>query len=120
MSNLEHNLQVACVQWFEYQHPNRLIFAIPNGGHRHITVAAKLKKEGVRPGVPDLFIPEPVGPYNGLFIEMKIRPNKPTRSQIKMIGELQKRGYKCEVCYSFEDFKNVVNLYIKFLKHGEN
>ena len=111
MSNLEHNLQVACVRWFGYQYPDRLIFAIPNGGHRHISVAVKLKKEGVLAGVPDLFIPEPVGQHSGLFIEMKIKPNVPTQAQIQIAKELTERGYRCEICYTFKDFENAVNDY---------
>lgn len=42
------------------------IFAIPNGEARSRTVGARLKLEGVSPGVPDLFVPE-----WGLWIEMK-------------------------------------------------
>jgi hypothetical protein len=29
-------------------------FAVPNGGHRHISEASRLKAEGVRSGTPDL------------------------------------------------------------------
>jgi len=43
-----------------------LIFAIPNGEKRAITVAKRLKAEGVVRGIPDLFIPQ----WN-LWVEMK-------------------------------------------------
>tara|TARA_R110000823_G_scaffold305033_1_gene426854 strand:- start:229 stop:495 length:267 start_codon:yes stop_codon:yes gene_type:complete len=43
-----------------------LIFAIPNGEKRAISVAKRLKMEGVVRGVPDLFVPA----WN-LWIEMK-------------------------------------------------
>tara|TARA_R110000822_G_scaffold51604_2_gene134079 strand:+ start:277 stop:543 length:267 start_codon:yes stop_codon:yes gene_type:complete len=43
-----------------------LIFAIPNGEKRAISVAKRLKAEGVVRGVPDLFVPA----WN-LWIEMK-------------------------------------------------
>jgi hypothetical protein len=73
MKNLEHILQVECLKWFYYQYPkySNLIFAIPNGGQRNIVVAKKLKEEGVKPGVPDLFLPVPNNGFCGLFIEMK-------------------------------------------------
>ena len=32
-------------------------YAIPNGGKRNYLEAAKFKREGVQPGVPDLCIP---------------------------------------------------------------
>lgn len=42
------------------------IFAIPNGEKRAISVAKRLKAEGVKPGVPDLHVPS-----LRLWIEMK-------------------------------------------------
>jgi hypothetical protein len=47
------------------------IFAIPNGGHRHAVTAARLKAEGVTPGVPDVFVAQPANHWHGLFIEFK-------------------------------------------------
>jgi hypothetical protein len=54
----EDQEQMLFVQWFRRQYPAVRIFAIPNGGHRHIAVAAKLKATGSSAGVPDLYIPE--------------------------------------------------------------
>lgn len=62
----EHAEQVGFVQWFRAQFPRVLIFAIPNGEKRAISVAKRLKAEGVVAGVPDLYVPE-----WGLWIEMK-------------------------------------------------
>ena len=48
----EHAIQKAVIQtcrMLEGRYPElRYILAIPNGGHRHPAVAAKLKVEGVR------------------------------------------------------------------------
>ena len=54
----EDHEQMFFVQWFRRTYPDVRIFSIPNGGHRSITVAAKMKATGVSAGVPDLFIPE--------------------------------------------------------------
>lgn len=62
----EEREQMLVIQWFKRNHPDVLIFHIPNGGYRRPSEAARLKAMGVVPGVPDLFIPE----WN-LFIEMK-------------------------------------------------
>ena len=113
MKHQESKLQSLMVKWFRYQYKNRIIFAIPNGGHRNILTAKILKGEGVLKGVPDLFIPEPTNIFSGLFIEVKIGKNKKTESQNEMITQLQKRNYRCEVVYSFEDFEIVVNDYFK-------
>ena len=53
----EHAEQVTFVNQFEREWPGVRIFAIPNGGFRSMTTAKKLREEGVRAGVPDLFIP---------------------------------------------------------------
>ena len=36
-----------------------LLHAIPNGGHRNKATAGQLKAEGVKRGVPDIFLPVP-------------------------------------------------------------
>jgi hypothetical protein len=62
----EHEEQREFVQWFRQNMGSTRIFAIPNGGARSLSVAGKLKAEGVSRGVPDLYVPR----FN-LWIEMK-------------------------------------------------
>ncbi len=62
----EHVEQREFVSWFRQTYRGVRIFAIPNGEARSRTVGARLKLEGVSPGVPDLFVPE-----LGLWVEMK-------------------------------------------------
>ena len=62
----ESEEQIGFVRWFEGMFPRVRIMHIPNGGHRAMSVAKKMKAEGVRPGVPDLFVPE-----WRLWVEMK-------------------------------------------------
>jgi hypothetical protein len=50
--------------------PNFLRHAIPNSGRRACGTAVKLKKDRVRPGVPDLFLPAAIGGFHGLYVEM--------------------------------------------------
>jgi hypothetical protein len=115
MREKEHNLQVSCLNWFRTQHKGKLIYSIPNGGQRNKIVAAKLKAEGVMSGVPDIHIPVPNRFYHGMYIEMKVKPNKPTDNQLSVMKELEKCGYKCVVCYSIESFMEEVNRYFDFL-----
>ena len=70
-SQPEHDLQVACVEWFRYQYQGLLLMSIPNGGWRKKATAAKLKQEGAVAGVPDLLLAHPSNGYHGLWIEMK-------------------------------------------------
>lgn len=66
MSSSEHLEQREFVRWFRQTYESVRILAIPNGGQRSLSTAARLKAEGVCPGVPDLFVPE-----WGLWVEMK-------------------------------------------------
>lgn len=114
----EHELQCNAVQWFRLNYPKRVILAIPNGGLRNIRVAMKLKREGVRAGVYDLFVPEPQlggdnGLYHGFWIELKVGYNKPTKEQQEFMLLMEARGYKTQVCYTLEEFMNCVNNYFK-------
>jgi hypothetical protein len=113
MRNEEHNIQIACVNWFRYQYPKYLIYAIPNGGQRNVIVASKLKAEGVLSGVPDLHIPIAKKGYHGLYIEMKAGKNKPTVNQIEIMEKLTNEGYLCKVCYCFDEFEKIVNDYLR-------
>lgn len=75
------------------------VFHIPNGGSRHKAEAARLKAQGVRPGVPDLFVPVARGGYHGLFIEMKrAKGGRVSTDQARWIRELQAQGYRAHVC----------------------
>ena len=62
----ESDEQIGFLRWFEMQFRGVWIFHIPNGGHRAISVAKKMKAEGVKAGVPDLYIPA-----WKLWVEMK-------------------------------------------------
>ena len=89
----EHDEQVGFVNWFRGEFPGVLIFAIPNGGRRSISVAKGLKAEGVTRGIPDLFVPA-----WGLWIEMKrVKGGSLSPDQKKIIKYLDGAGHKCIV-----------------------
>ncbi len=52
-----------------------------------------MKRAGLSPGFPDLFIPKAVCGYHGLFIEMKVGTNKPTENQKAWLKLLSDEGY---------------------------
>lgn len=113
MKQPEHILQVACVNYFRLRYPKGLIYAIPNGGQRNVIVASKLKAEGVLSGVPDLHIATAKKGFHGLYVELKNgKAGKISDNQKTIMEKLQSEGYRCEVCRSFDEFKNVVNDYM--------
>jgi hypothetical protein len=113
----EHDEQVALMVWAETGfvqdlYPGiELLFAIPNGGHRHKAVAARMQAEGVKPGVPDLFLPVPRGEYHGLFIELKHGKNTATDYQQAWIEQLEKQGYLAVVCHEAEGAQAMIEEY---------
>ena len=113
MKNQEHLLQVQCVNWFRWQYPKELIYAIPNGGQRNIITAKKLKAEGVTAGIPDLFVAAACGGYNGIYIELKNgQQGIVSENQKSIIAHLQNKGYKVVISRSFEDFVSKINAYL--------
>lgn len=103
----EHQEQAAVITWWGLQHeiyslPVFALFAVPNGGARDIVTAAKLKAEGVRAGVPDLFLDVARGPYHGLRIEMKSLNGRESESQHRVGDYLELAGYKFQFCYGAE------------------
>lgn len=109
----EHLEQVTLINWYDAQYGDKLLFAIPNGGWRNKTTAMNLKREGVRPGVPDLFFAVPNSQYHGLFIEMKRTKNSSTsKEQKEWIKYLNEAGYKAVVCKGWLEAKEVIECYL--------
>ena len=120
MKSKEDQLQSECVRWFRYQYPNIVIFAIPNGGIRNPIEAAKLKATGTLAGVADLFVMwggnipnNATDIYLGLFIEMKVGKNQQTPAQKEFEIKAKESGYAYHICRSFDEFKTVVEDYLK-------
>lgn len=113
----EHEHQAALFKWAEAmqeQYPElMLLFAVPNGGFRHISTARKLKKEGVKAGVPDVWLPVPRKDYSGLIIEFKFGKNKPTSLQNWWIEKLKVNKYMVAVVWDWIDAKDYIIRYLK-------
>jgi hypothetical protein len=93
-----------------------LIFAIPNqsyGGTRQDMLRGKkLKAEGRKSGVPDIFVPIQNDSYNGLFIEMKTKYNKTQENQDKWLSDLFNHSFDAVIAYSAIDAFNYVCDYL--------
>lgn len=97
----------------------KYLFAIPNGGSRHIAEATKMVAGGVRSGVPDLMLPFAVNNSHGCFIELKIEKRRNqirggcSEEQIEWITALLALNYHCAVCYSWQDARDVLIKYLE-------
>ena len=114
----EHDIQAMFFQEAAWKHPEetRWMHAIPNGGARNVVVASKMKQEGVKRGVWDVFLPLPRGGYHGLYIEFKFGKGRLTPEQKEFGAYLQDQGYKTGIAYDVDGAMEILENYLK----GEN
>ena len=114
----EHQIQS---EYFECvrltYHGCKLIYAVPNGGKRHIVTAMKLRAEGVTPGVPDvnIDIPRAYGHiiFHGMRIETKSAKGTTSEEQDLAILQLISCQYRVVVCNSTEMMIAATKDYLK-------
>ena len=119
---MRYQCQQCLFRWAAYAMGKRpelaLMFHIPNGGTRSKSEAGRFRAEGVKAGVPDIFLPAARGEYHGLFIEMKRRKNgRVSIDQATWLKALEKQGYKAVVCEGWEEARDEIEGY---LKEGKN
>ena len=73
--------------------------AAPNAGKRSYALAAYMRAEGLRGGVPDICLPVPRGPYAALYIEMKSRRGVASPAQQQWLQGLTALGNRAVLCY---------------------
>ena len=115
----EEEVEQTCLfRWAAYSlgaHPElKLLHAIPNGGKRSKSEAARMKAAGVKAGVPDMFLPVARGGSHGLYIELKrIKSGRVSAEQLAWMDELTREGYTCAVCHGWEEARKVIQTYLK-------
>lgn len=113
-----------CVPQLEWLH------AIKNQGHGDAIRGSNSKAEGVKSGVPDMFLPFPIRDftvplgtvvpvyYCGLYIELKRpsavgnREGAASDKQSKWQNYLRGAGYKCEVIAGWEPARDCILEYL--------
>lgn len=113
----EHGIQSRIVDWsiaFAVSDPrlNHLI-AIPNGAMSGDFMRVNyFKREGLKPGVPDLFLAIIAPPYGGLFLETKTARGKQSPQQKLWQKRLIDAGYRYEL---YRDFETGVDIVLNYL-----
>lgn len=103
------------MEWWNWQAGalRNLLFAIPNGGARAGRTGKMLQQEGVRAGVPDLFLAIPADNWHGLWIEMKIsRGGRVSKAQAIMHEQLNAQKYKVVVCKGCDEAIAAIKTYL--------
>ena len=109
--------QAALFSILALKHPEayRLAFHVPNGGHRHIKVAAEMKRQGVKAGVSDIVLPMARGGWFGLFLEFKGAPPNDARvspEQNAFLVRIEQQGYYATVCRGVDDALRIIEWYL--------
>lgn len=75
--------------------PEKLLFAVPNGGSRHKIEAANMKRQGVKAGVADVILLVPKKGYASLCLEFKTSTGRQSDEQ----KEFQRQAEACRSKY---------------------
>lgn len=105
--------QIKIFNYAKYNNKLRWLFAIPNGGSRDIREATRLKLQGVKAGVSDMFLPIPNSMFHGLFIELKVGTNKTSQLQDEFIDYVRMNGYMAKVCYGADEAIRTIKSYLE-------
>ena len=92
--------------------PNVVLAAIPNGGARDAITGARLKREGVVRGMPDLVLLCARSGRHALFVEMKTKRGRVSESQRGLFPLLEAQGYGVAVCRGWREAADTVEAYL--------
>lgn len=106
----EFEIQTAIVDWLE---ANQFVyFAVPNGELRTKSTGAKLKRMGVKRGVPDLFICHTSKHSSGLFLEVKSKSGSLSVDQKFFKARLELNSYTVAAVKSLEQAIDCIARYV--------
>jgi hypothetical protein len=71
----------------------KLAFHIPNGSHKSPAARGLFKAIGLKPGVPDVFLPVAAGAFHGLWIEFKSSKGRVSDTQKEWHDALLAQDY---------------------------
>lgn len=103
--HLEDDLQAAVCRYLDIleRQGHLLYFAVPNGGKRNLLEAVRMKRLGIRPGIPDLVLIPKAGPW--CFIELKSPKGVQSEAQREWAAKLERFNCVTRVCRSLDEVR---------------
>jgi hypothetical protein len=89
-------LDIKCICWCH----------VPNGGARNMITGARLKREGVKKGVPDILIFDPPRRAQGVGVAIELKKAKGgtvSPEQVGWLAALNARGWITYVAHGADD-----------------
>lgn len=93
--------------------PDKLLFAVPNGGSRNKIEAANLKRQGVKSGVADAILLIPKKGFASLCVEFKTKTGRQSDEQKEFQIQAEKCGSKYVIVRSVKEAIEKVKEYLK-------
>jgi hypothetical protein len=112
--NPEQIDHINVVNWFHYQFPEYAddFHHFANERRCSVQTGRTLKRMGVKKGVFDFFLALPINDKSGLWVELKVGNNKPTKEQIEFANRKISRGYQAVFVWGFVAAKEVILVYL--------
>lgn len=101
------------VKLFFPQIPDKMIFAVPNGGSRNKLEAINLKRQGVKPGVSDVILLIPKGGFASLCMEFKTKTGRQSKEQKEFQKQAQMCGSRYVIVRSVKEAIEKMREYLK-------
>ena len=117
----EHSEQAAVMMWAQvnesrfpelrWLHSSLNGIFIPGNPITRARIINHMKNEGMKNGIPDLFLPVARRGYHGLYVEMKTEKGRPTPEQNEFLEFADAQGYLDKVCVGYEEAVETLEWY---------
>jgi VRR-NUC domain-containing protein len=118
MTQHERIDHINTVNWFKHHYPELDADLHHFANERRCTPQEGriLKRMGVKRGVPDFFLAIPHKGKAGLWIELKVGDNKPSKEQKEFLARKLERGYEAVCVWGTTAARDVIAAYLKDYK----
>jgi len=121
MARPEQIDHINTVNWFKHHYPEleddfhhfANERAIEKRGGAEYYQGKILKRMGVKRGVADFFLALPLNGKAGLWIELKVGKNKPSKEQQDFLDRKAARGYEVACVWGTDAAREIIKTYLK-------
>jgi hypothetical protein len=110
----EQIVHINIVNWFNHEFPELSddFHHFANERTCSVQQGRILKRMGVKRGVSDFFLALPQHGKSGLWIELKVGKNNPTKEQKEFLARKESRGYEALCVWGASEAKDIILDYL--------